>query len=97
MAALKWRPLLGSGASWACGFAAVGVAAYGQGPFWAAAACFGAVGALAGLACGTMDQAWRGVPATGTPMAMAPAAGASRALSPAPSPQLHSTPNRTGA
>lgn len=45
------------------GFAAVGIALYARGPIWQAAALFGAVGLLAGLACALLHARDQGLPA----------------------------------
>lgn len=52
-----------SGASLACGMAGVGLALYGNGPqAWAAAQLFGAIGLVAGLACGCLHAVLAGQP-----------------------------------
>ncbi len=52
-----------SGASLACGMAGVGLALYGNGPnAWAAAQLFGAIGLVAGLACGCLHAVLAGKP-----------------------------------
>lgn len=52
-----------SGASLACGMAGVGLALYGNGPnAWAAAQLFGAMGLVAGLACGCLHAVLAGQP-----------------------------------
>lgn len=57
--------VLGEGLSAGLGFAALGVALYGQGPLWAAAAWFGAFGLLAGMA-----RAWLRLRVVGQPAAL---------------------------
>lgn len=60
----RWLSVLGCSASGACGFAAVGLALYGQGgPAGAAALLFGGFGAVSGLACGLLHTLAAGVPA----------------------------------
>jgi hypothetical protein len=55
--------ILFSGASLACGMAGVGLALYGNGPqAWAAAQLFGAIGLVAGLACGCLHAVLAGQP-----------------------------------
>jgi len=52
-----------SGASLACGMAGVGLALYGNGlNAWAAAQLFGAIGLVAGLACGCLHAVLAGKP-----------------------------------
>ncbi|OYU89444.1 MAG: hypothetical protein CFE45_24190 [Burkholderiales bacterium PBB5] len=52
-----------SGASLACGMAGIGLALYGNGPqAWAAAQLFGAIGLVAGLACGCLHAVLAGQP-----------------------------------
>lgn len=52
-----------SGTSLACGMAGVGLALYGNGPnAWAAAQLFGAIGLVAGLACGCLHAVLAGKP-----------------------------------
>lgn len=61
--------VLGQGLSTGLGFAALGLALYAQGPAQAAAALFGAVGALCGTAAAALRLRLDGVPAAlPTPM-----------------------------